>query len=70
MTTYYSNSKGMEVTADFYPSNSFSIEYHDAKCNCGTKTTGITVTDREDRDIIEKMILCDICTSKQKNKNN
>lgn len=62
---YYSNINEMIDTALAYRNDWFSVERHATECKCGAKTTGFTVSEREDGDIIEKMICCPQCAKNQ-----
>lgn len=62
---FYCNYETMRTTALSYRNDWFRIESHEINCNCGKQVTGFTISDREDGDIIEKMICCEVCASQQ-----
>lgn len=63
---YYSNYDEMKDTALSYRQDWFRVERHTSECECGTMHPAFTISDREDDDIIEKMVCCQQCAEKQK----
>lgn len=62
---YYSTYEDMKVTALSYRQDWFRVEFHTANCGCNIPQKAFTISDREDGDIIEKMICCPQCSQKQ-----
>lgn len=69
MTPKYFNSiDTLSTYAGNYPANSFKCEPIPQKCACNGVRVAFEVTDRQDNDIIEILILCPACADKPKNR--
>jgi len=68
MKPMYFNSVGtLENHAQNFPYNSFAINPQPRACKCGTVRIAYEVTDREDNDILEILVVCPICASNSSN---
>lgn len=68
MKPKYFNSLGaLSSYADTYPASSFTYEHNPRKCECDSVRCAYEVTDKQDRDIIEILVLCPLCAGKPKN---
>ena len=62
MKPKYFNSLGsLNNYADNFSINSFSFEHNPRKCQCDSVRCGFEVTDREDNEILEILVICPIC---------
>lgn len=69
MKPMYFNSVGsMSNHAQNYPVDSFTIQSQPRQCGCGQIRIGYEVTDKQDNDIMDILILCPLCANQPKNK--
>ena len=69
MKPKYFNSLGsLNEYANNYPSNSFSFEYNSRRCECDSVRCSFDVTDKEDNDILEILVICPLCANNPKNR--
>lgn len=69
MTTKYFNS--VDAVSDYtviYPANNFSIVHNPQTCGCNGVRIGYDVTDRQDSEILETLVVCPICANFPKNR--
>lgn len=65
MRAKYFNSVGsLESHAQNFPYSSFAINTQPRACGCGTIRIAYEVTDREDNDILDILVVCPICANK------
>lgn len=68
MKPNYFNSVGsLESHAQNFPCNSFAINPQPRTCGCGTVRIAYEITDKEDNDILEILVVCPHCTNQTKN---
>ena len=69
MKPKYFNSLGaLNNYADNFPANSFTFEHNPRKCRCDSMRCSYEVTDKQDSDIIEILVICPLCANLPKNR--
>lgn len=67
METKYFNS--VDAVRDYaqqmYPENYFRVEYVPKKCRCNGVRCGYEVSDRQDREILEILVVCPVCAKEE-----
>lgn len=69
MTAKYFNL--VDAVSDYaviYPANNFSIVYNPKTCGCNGVRCGYEVSDRQDSEVIEVLVVCPICANLPKNR--
>ena len=70
MKEKYFNSVGsIESHVQIFPHHTFIIIPQPRACECGTVRIAYEVTDRQDNDIIEILVVCPLCVNNPKNSN-
>ncbi len=68
MEQKYFNSLGsLNSYANTFPANSFSVEPSPAVCGCKSVRCAFDVADRQDKEIIETLVICPVCANKPQN---
>jgi hypothetical protein len=69
MTAKYFNSVGaVSDYAEIYPANNFNVVHNPQTCQCNGVRCSFDVTDKEDNDILEILVICPLCANNPKNR--
>lgn len=69
MTTKYFNSvDAVRNYAECYPASNFRVEHNPQTCGCNGIRCGYEVSDRQDSEVIEVLVVCPICANHPKNR--
>lgn len=69
MTKRYFNSvSAVSNYASNFPADSFTIEPTPAVCECKGFRCAFEITDKQDNDILEILVICPVCANLPKNK--
>lgn len=69
MKAKYFNSLGtLSDYAHTYPASSFKFEPNPCKCACNGVRVAYEITDKQDNDIIEILVICPACANNPKNR--
>jgi len=67
---YFNSAGSIESHVQEFPHHVFTIVPQPRACGCGTVRIAYEVTDRQDNDIIEILVVCPVCANNPKNSNN
>ncbi len=65
---YFNSVDAVRNYAECYPASNFRVEHSPQTCQCNGVRIGYDVTDRQDSEILETLIVCPACANSPKNR--
>ena len=66
MTKYFNSVDAVRNYAECYPASNFRVEHSLQTCQCNGVRIGYDVTDRQDSEILETLVVCPACANNPK----
>ncbi len=70
MTKYFNSVDAVSDYAQIYPANLFRVENNPQTCQCNGVRCGWQVSDKQDSEILETLVVCPVCAKQSNNPKN